>query len=446
MFYALAGFGHTLARLCCNAIAATTLIALTTGPVRALDNEPTATAIEPQTKSSLWRQFEQGQQACTQTTRGKQSAYDECINRLIERLSQRVTSPCSQDNNEQCVYNLTQQVFKEGKRACEQNLEPAHNKNQCDSAMIWLLARLGQHLCHETDYKSCLGVFTWVQEFDPWEPHAFFVAEALTGLGRLKEGVAAWEAVLATEPSNNLLPQVNATRDMSQKRVKQYQPLIPEVHFVLAEGYSSTATVTWADVPLTSKQLKGGIQVNPGTYVLEVKAPGYQRLLRVYQLSRSERKTVKISLTPSSADPAGIANPATKIAPRSRELVLRDPAPLPENGINLLRASQVGAGAISLLSLGVATVIRQNANAEADKVRQDCPDRVCTKRELDQAINPILRRTDTANLLFATGGIAAGAAAALVLWELYQAEDEPGPTVSLTPFPSGGYIRYQTAF
>lgn len=253
----------------------------------------------------------------------------------------------------------------------------------------------------------------------------------------LKKSGQLVEAMLEYDRASELIAQGVSAADVESRLGPAREELEKRLPLLLI--------VVPADVPGLAVQIDGKetpravlgrpAPVNPGTYRVVARAPGYHAFSREVSIQEGERRTIRIRLTPAPA-----ASPPMKAPPPAPN------QPAPDNGQSHARTyTLLGEGAFTVIALGVGVGYLQAKKAADDRIEraEDRVDRlsgragdptVCSDPmgalaqscdALSDAIADPAR--DRAKVLSTVGFIGAGVGAVSLALTYLLWPDEPGP-------------------
>lgn len=289
------------------------------------------------------------------------------------------------------------------------------------------LATRGQAACESKRFSACHTLFTQAQAMLPWPPHEYYLGEALVGMGKLLEGIAAWRQMLA----NNVAPTDPVVADaveLAKQRLADVEASVPSVLFQVPNEHLGKVNIQLDGRLIASTEIEQQLQLDPGEHSIQLSQPGYAAKRHKLTLAPGVHQRLLVAL---EALPA----PGQQLPPEPATS-WRVPVGWTLTG--------VGAGAmIGSLALYLNKESLNRALEQECSFAKDC---VGLKRsEFDQRTDEIVQRTVWSNVLLFGGAGLSLLGVSTLIWNEVEGP-EPPPKLSLVTGPGFSALRLDGRF
>jgi Tetratricopeptide repeat len=256
-----------------------------------------------------------------------------------------------------------------------------------------------QKLYDAGDYGAALPLFRQVLESSGSPNARLYVARCLRELGRLPEAYEEMDITqrdAATRAESE--PKYAQTRDAAAAERAILESRVGRLIVAIADP-PDDVRVTVNDQPLASERLGSPTTVSPGTIVLEVEAPGSNKVERRVTIAAGETKTVALTLTGEKDEtPQGLQKP-------------QQPSTAQPTGGGVRTAGYfvAGLGAAGLALFGVTWL---QAGNQHELQKDECGRASCSPARYDEIVakGKTLDTLATVGLIGGITGVAAGTA------------------------------------
>lgn len=285
---------------------------------------------------------------------------------------------------------------------------PAHGQEVDRTAAAEALFNEGIELLEAGEAAQASTKFQASQELDPGVGTLMYLAECYRRIGR---NASAWSRFLQAaalarttqQPDRAALAQARAdelTSSLSRVTVR-LSPLAVQVG----------VQVHWGGLLLQREAWGSALPVDPGNYLLEATAPGFQPFRQMVHV-RGNGDGVEVQVPP-------LLRERSALAPNTRPTAVSQPA-ASEGDVAVshrtLHPLTWGLGGLTLAGATLGTVFAVWAEHIEANALKDCePGPRCAANELEE-LDRAQRRANVAYAAFATAGVSLVAATA---WELY---------------------------
>lgn len=303
---------------------------------------------------------------------------------------------------------------------------------QADSAGAEALFREGKRLMDEARYAEACPKLAESYRLDPATGALLATALCYERAGRL---ASAWAAY--TEAAARSKQEGRADREESARaKALELEPRLAKVTVELEAGAGVSGLVVTRDgVALGEGVLGTALPVDPGTHVVEARAPG-RRAFSV-RVESTEGKTARVAVPVLATEGLAPAAP-----PATAEKTAPDEGSSEEGFFTPLRTTGIVVTGVGVVGLAIGGVFGAKALSLNAQSNEHCVDNACEPEAYDQRTEA--RRAGNLSTVFVATGV--GLAAVGITLFVLGAPDDPEGTASITAIPGGALSRLRIRF
>lgn len=310
-----------------------------------------------------------------------------------------------------------------------------------DKAAAEALFDEGVALLKQRDYPAACKKLEASQRIDPGIGTLLYLADCYEKSGRTASAWATFREAASMAQEAGQQDRARAGLDRAERLRPQLSKLTielsgtdaelegVEVHYLQAES---------GDRAMASAAVGTAVPVDPGTYTVKVKAPGYQTYegqVTVGGNAASEKHVVPpLALAPEEAAPVDEPPPAEEPATPG------DEAPSENNWQKPTGIALAGAGVVGVALGAVFGLVAMDQNNQA--IDAGCSNDACNSRDGSELTDQALTSATVSTVAFAVGGVLLAGGAVLY----FTAPKSAGPkkksgSVSVVDFEFAGSAR-----
>ncbi len=297
------------------------------------------------------------------------------------------------------------------------------------------LFQKGLEAMHAGAYANACPLLQESYRLDPVPGALFTVAECEAAWGKLEAAVGHYQKFLDRLPS--LPPErrdsFEERRKIALEKMDALILLMPELTIAVPPAAAADLVVTRNGVVVETSSYGVGQKVDPGPYVIAVRAAGANVWERRLTLAERDRARVEIPWPVTSDAPPAVPPP-------------RPPAPAAHSA---RRTGAYIAGGIGIVGLATGTIAGVVALTKKSGVDANCVDLLCNTQG-ESALSSGKTAATISTVAFPIGLVASGIAAFLFVTSAERTDAVSTSTARLTPFvgatPHGAMAAIGGAF
>lgn len=303
---------------------------------------------------------------------------------------------------------------------------------ETDSAGAEALFREGKRLMDAARYAEACPKLAESYRLDPATGALLATALCYERAGRL---ASAWAAY--TEAAARSKQEGRADREESARaKALELEPRLAKVIVELEPGAGVSGLVVTRDGATLGEGVLGtALPVDPGTHVVEARAPG-RRGFSV-RIESTEGTTARVAVPVLAVE-----GPAPAVPPPSTTEAARDEAGSESPFFTPLRTTGVVVAGVGLVGLAIGGVFGAKALSLNAKSNDNCTEDACNPDGYDQRTEA--RQAGNLSTVFVATGLALAAGGITLI--IIGAPDDPEGTASITPLPGGAFSRIRMRF
>jgi len=297
-----------------------------------------------------------------------------------------------------------------------------------DRAAGEALFRAGRQAADAGDWPKACQRFEESNRLDPAVGTVFNLGYCREQLGQF---ASAWQRYLEVIER---LPASDERATLAQERARALEKKMARLVLELAEAPEGTVVLR-DGIELTSASFGVALPVDPGTHVVEVRAPGHEP--RRFEVTVAEGESKNLTLAPGELSPPKPA--AAPAASSQAPLSATTSEPPPSSSKKTIGFI---VGGVGLLAIAASLTAGALAVSEKNTIEEECDDKRCTDAGLE-AGDKGRTLTTIANVAFAVGVAGLGVGAFLILTS---SSSTPETTASTSASVNGAVLGVKGAF
>jgi serine/threonine-protein kinase len=318
-------------------------------------------------------------------------------------------------------------------------------QSAADKAAAEALYEQGKQLLRAGKIAEACPKFAASQELDPGVGTLLHLGDCYERLGRV---ASAWAVFLeaASYARSSAQPDREKT---AQARAKALEPRLPRLVIDASAAAAPGLEVRRDQKLVADASLGVPIPVDPGSHVIEARAPGRQPHAATIQLAEAESRTLTLPAL-AALPPEAPPSPPTAVEPSPPPAhaawpPAQPPAPAPRRAAEDPGSSQrtlgLVVGAAGVVGLGVGGYFGARTFSKWNDSREHCQGAICDAAGVELA-EQARTSGNVSTLAFAIGGAAVATGA--VLW-LSAPSGEPGTEIGAVVVPGGTLLGVRGA-
>lgn len=284
------------------------------------------------------------------------------------------------------------------------------------------LFKKGRDAAVQNDFETACPLFEESNRLDAKVGTLLNLADCEERIGKLAEALQHWHQAVQLG---------TATGDVrvreARSRSATLDGRVPRLTVKLAEGVPASAKVERDGVPLGRAALGVAMPLNPGTHVVEVRAPGHEPKRFRFTVAEAESKDLHVTVGPRLPEPTADAPPPSLDQQLER----------PDSDRSLAYAlGGIGLAGVIVGSVTGAMLWNKNRTIDAQ-----CNDRNQCSSEGLGAVEDAKGLLPVSNVAWIVGVVGLGASTYLFLTSGPSEAGPPGPAQSVVGDGVGVHVR-----